>query len=215
MSIRDFPLRITNITTSFSVGRKLDFEALQAKFGSKLKPAKSHFPRLTWRLHFGNTGMIYQSGKIVIVGSRNHLAAEEAAHFLYDVLEGVGGLSLNHSNIAGTTDFKHNIDLHRLFTYLRTTLKEQRRYGNVRSYDAELFPALFYECPKGGKDTPPTKATIFRTGKVIYSGVRNMDQLNDANKEIYYVLRSFQNHDDDPDFQFNSEVESLNKLLGF
>lgn len=193
MALSEYPVRITNITSSFSVGRKLDFDDLRSKFGARLKPAKSHFPRLTWRMNkFGNTGMIYQSGKVVIVGSRSHLAAEEAAEFLYNKLDGVGGYNVFHSNIAGTTDFKHFINLTQFFTYLRTQ-NDGRYFGN---YETERFPAMFYECKLTAPNTKNVKATIFRTGKVIYSGATNIDALNDANKEMYVNLIGLSNYGD-------------------
>lgn len=213
MSISDFRVRVTNITTSFNLNRSLDFDTLREKFGGRLKEAKSHFSRLTWRLHqFGNTGMIYKSGKIVIVGSRSHLAAEEAAHYLFDHLEGDGPLEIKHSNIAGTTDFKHFVYLKSFFEYLQM-VNGERHFGE---YETETFPALFYLCKKNTPTASQVKATIFRSGKVIYSGAKKLDELIEANIELYNLLRAFQDYSlfelsfDDIDSNNEPSIHSVN-----
>jgi len=82
-------------------------------------------------------------------------------------------LDLRIQNIVATVTLDQDIDIYTLEKTLPDT-----------EYEPEQFPGLVYKL-----ENPKTTLLIFRTGKVVIAGAKNIDDVIDATKKLVKLLK--------------------------
>ncbi len=77
-------------------------------------------------------------------------------------------------NIVATVSIDQNIDLERI----------EREFENVE-YDPDQFPGLIFRL-----EEPRVTALIFKSGKMVVTGAKSTQELIQAVKKIFYILKS-------------------------
>jgi transcription initiation factor TFIID TATA-box-binding protein len=126
------------------------------------------------------TALLFRSGKMVITGARNEadsrLAARKYARIIQKLGFPVKFLEFKVQNIVGTCDLRFPIRVENL----------NQMHGQFSSYEPELFPGLIYRMVK-----PRVVLLIFVNGKVVMTGARTREELQEALDNIYPILKSF------------------------
>lgn len=171
-------MQIANITATATLSNsKLNLRHIASLFPNCTLSTKA-FKALKIKAENGTTGLLYESGKIVLVGAKCLTMTLNAVN---DICE-----CLNHSvcprgdffvkdfsvqNIVGAATF-YPIDLGLLYA----------NQAQNCCYDQENFaPALKFKLRKNERPI----ALIFHTGKVIITGTRTCEEIN----ELYYYLK--------------------------
>ena len=128
------------------------------------------------------TSLVFQSGKLVITGGRkiddSRLAGKKYARTIqrlgYDV-------HFNHfkvQNVVASCDMKFAISLQGLI---------MKHPGNTK-YEPEIFPGVVYRLAD-----PKMVLLIFASGKIVFTGGKEIEQINKAFSYIYQILLQFAN----------------------
>ncbi|CAM9932692.1 unnamed protein product [Ectocarpus sp. 12 AP-2014] len=137
------------------------------------------------------TALVFKTGKVVVTGSRSNASVDYAcktfARILSKLDNGSGGPShkINFDlerdrrvqNMVATTDVGFPIRLEGLVA---------SNQGCFCNYEPELFPGLIYRM----KD-PKICFLIFVSGKVVLTGAKSAQQLEDGFKKMYPTLCQF------------------------
>lgn len=150
--------------------------------------------------------LIFNSGKIIVLGAKNEQDSERAAKIFAHSIKGLGYKpkfkNFQIVNIVGTCDVKFNIKLtqlnHKLYEELEKNSKEKKPETNVKSnkkekgeiifYEPEIFPALIYHMAN-----PKLTLLIFFSGKINFLGAKHNNDIYEAYKKIYPFLLKFKN----------------------
>lgn len=126
------------------------------------------------------TALIFRSGKMVVTGARNEADSRLAARKFARIIEKLGYKiffkDFKIQNIVATCDLKFPIRVENL----------NQMHGQFSSYEPELFPGLVYRMVR-----PRVVLLIFVNGKVVLTGAKSRQELQDAMDNIYPILRSF------------------------
>ncbi|XP_049833708.1 uncharacterized protein LOC126278025 isoform X3 [Schistocerca gregaria] len=126
------------------------------------------------------TALIFRSGKMVVTGARNEADSRLAARKFARIIEKLGFKvsfkDFKVQNIVATCDLKFPIRVENL----------NQMHGQFSSYEPELFPGLVYRMVR-----PRVVLLIFVNGKVVLTGAKSRQDLQDAMENIYPILRSF------------------------
>ncbi|XP_012224461.1 uncharacterized protein [Linepithema humile] len=126
------------------------------------------------------TALIFRSGKLVCTGARSEedslLAAKKFARIIQKLGFSVKFSCFKIQNIVATCDLKFPIKLESL----------NQMHGQFSSYEPELYPGLTYRMV-----LPRVVLLIFVNGKVVLTGAKNRNELQDALNNIYPILKSF------------------------
>ena len=127
------------------------------------------------------TLMLYGPGKVMVTGARSPedaaLAVRKAAKLL--VLAGYKDAKISDfrvENIVGSCDIRFPVRLEVLAAEWKTHT----------SYEPEIFPGLVFRM-----HAPKVSVLVFVSGKVVFAGARNMDEMNLAFTRLYPVLHKF------------------------
>ena len=127
------------------------------------------------------TLMLYAPGKAMVTGARSAedaaVAVRKAAKLL--ALAGYGDVRISDfkvENIVGSTDVRFPIRLEALATDWKT----------YTSYEPEIFPGLVFRMHE-----PKISVLVFVSGKVVFTGARNLDEMRLAFQRLYPVLYKF------------------------
>lgn len=175
------PHKITNSVYLVDFGTKINSEAIIERF-SNVNYNPETFPGIIMDYNDSIKFLIFTSGKVMVVGSKNEKELKEAIEYLKKIFKKTGteiekdpkvepkNITLHLPDISQAigTDF---IELDKLVYYL----------DNV-TYEPDIFPALFYKFYlKNGKIVA---VTLFKNAKANLAGPRNEEEINMA-KEIF------------------------------
>ena len=153
-----------------------------------------------------SAALIFNSGKIIVLGAKNEQDSERAAKIFAHSIKGLGYQpkfeNFQIVNIVGTCDVKFNIKLtqlkNKLYEELEKNSKEKKPKTNVKSnkkekveiifYEPEIFPALIYHMAN-----PKLTLLIFFSGKINFLGAKHNNDIYEAYKKIYPFLLKFKN----------------------
>ena len=179
-------MEVVNSTYTLKLSSKLDLENLtQSPFVAK--PKRTRRPRKTekfkvvvWKNN-GVTYLLYANGKCVMLGCRSLQDMYEATEWIKQILLMDSKENFVLHNVVGTFKVDCEINLRKLSETLRAIRKD---YGY---FEPELTPALVYrpQC------FPKATCLIFRTGRVIMTGVVSFKILNQMYTEIFELIKSF------------------------
>lgn len=126
------------------------------------------------------TALIFRTGKIICTGARNEYEAQLASRKFVRIIQKLG-YNVKFSdykiqNIVATVDLRFPIRLENL----------NQIHGQFSSYEPELFPGLIYRMVK-----PRLVLLIFVNGKIVFTGAKSRDDINECLETIYPILQSF------------------------
>jgi len=164
-------IKVQNIVASVVTNESFDLNMISSKLeGSEYSPER--FPGLIYKLKDPKTAiLIFTSGKLVVTGAKTVDKVYEAVDKLQKNLEDIGVKikgepQIKIQNIVATSDLHQEINLSVVATTLGLESVE---------YEPEQFPGLVYRV----RD-PKAVALIFKTGKVVCTGTKNVSEVEGA-----------------------------------
>jgi len=166
---------------STSLGTELDLSTIAISLdGSEYDPEQ--FPGLIYRLKEPKTAtLLFRSGKVVCTGAKSLDQVKLAIEKVIKHIEKAGIHIKNEpkitvQNIVATSDLGQKINLNAIAISLGLEKVE---------YDPEQFPGLVYH-----SDVPKVVLLLFGSGKVVCTGARKPQDVEDAVDKITIELRA-------------------------
>jgi transcription initiation factor TFIID TATA-box-binding protein len=169
-------VKIQNVVAVASLGQEIDLLAIMEAFGNADFPPNK-FPGLVFRLKRPKTTtLIFRTGKMVCTGARSERDARSAVGRVVRDLRRKGfkirSPKIDVVNIVGTADFGGEVDLESMVDILDDIM-----------YEPEMFPGLIYRMKY-----PKVVILLFRSGKIVLTGVDREDQVHEAVEKMRGVL---------------------------
>ncbi|XP_015586842.1 TATA-box-binding protein isoform X3 [Cephus cinctus] len=171
---------LQNIVSTVNLGTELKLMHINTRTrNSEYNPAR--FTGLIMRIRSPRaTALIFRSGKLVCTGAKceedSFLAARKFARIIQKLGFPVKFINFKIQNIVATCDLKFPVKLENL----------NHMHGQFSSYEPELFPGLIYRMV-----LPRVVLLIFVNGKIVLTGAKNRNDLQDAITNIHPILKSF------------------------
>ncbi len=166
---------------STSLGTELDLSTIAISLdGSEYDPEQ--FPGLIYRLKEPKTAtLLFRSGKVVCTGAKSLDQVKLAIEKVIKHIEKAGIHIKNEpkitvQNIVATSDLGQKINLNAIAISLGLEKVE---------YEPEQFPGLVYR-----PDVPKVVLLLFGSGKVVCTGARKPQDVEDAVDKITIELRA-------------------------
>ncbi|EEB15045.1 trf2 protein, putative [Pediculus humanus corporis] len=173
-------ITLQNVVATVNLMNELDLRKINfCTRNTEYNP--SRFKGLVMRIREPKTtALIFRSGKIVVTGAKSEDAALLAARKYARIIQKLGFsikfCSFKIQNIVGTCDVRFPIKLESL----------NQIHGQFSSYEPELFPALIYRLVK-----PRVVLLIFVNGKIVLTGARTQQDIQEALDIMLPILKSF------------------------
>ncbi|KAI1719342.1 transcription factor TFIID (or TATA-binding protein, TBP) domain-containing protein [Ditylenchus destructor] len=171
---------IQNIVATCNLGIMLDLKhlALHAR-NAEYNPKR--FAAVIMRIREPRTtALIFSSGKMVITGAKSEescrLSARKYARIVQKLGFTVKFMDFKLQNIVGSVDVRFAIHLEALFV----------THNQFSTYEPELFPGLIYRMVN-----PRVVLLIFVSGKIVITGAKTRENVYEAFRQIYPVIKSF------------------------
>ncbi|KAL7722610.1 TATA-box-binding protein [Entamoeba marina] len=123
------------------------------------------------------TALVFHSGKLVVTGGKTVDDTRLAGRKYARILQRLGyEVKFNHfkvQNIVASCDMKFAISLRDLITLSPRICK----------YEPEIFPGVVYRLAE-----PRMVLLIFASGKIVFTGGKDVEQVNNAFTAIFTVL---------------------------
>ena len=165
---------------SASLGTELDLPAIAISLeGAEYEPER--FPGLIYRLKEPKTAtLLFRSGKVVCTGAKSVEQVKVAIDKVIKQLEKVGihiktEPKIEIQNIVASSDLGQSINLNAIAITLGLERVE---------YEPEQFPGLVYRL-----DVPKVVLLLFGSGKLVCTGARKPQDVEDAVDKITIELR--------------------------
>ncbi len=140
------------------------------------------FPGLVLRIPKPKTAtLIFSSGKMVCTGAKSEKEVRKAVNTIINLLrnhsiEVKGEPIIEIQNIVASANLKALVDLERAAYLLENSM-----------YEPEQFPGLIYRM-----DGPKVVLLIFSSGKVVCTGARKEEEVQEAINKLYDKLDQLQ-----------------------
>jgi len=168
------------VVASASLGTELDLPAIAISLeGAEYEPER--FPGLIYRLKEPKTAtLLFRSGKVVCTGAKSVEQVKVAIDKVIKQLEKVGihiktEPKIEIQNIVASSDLGQSINLNAIAITLGLERVE---------YEPEQFPGLVYRL-----DVPKVVLLLFGSGKLVCTGARKPQDVEDAVDKITVELR--------------------------
>jgi transcription initiation factor TFIID TATA-box-binding protein len=165
---------------SASLGTELDLPGIAISLeGAEYEPER--FPGLIYRLKDPKTAtLLFRSGKVVCTGAKSVEQVKVAIDKVIKQLEKVGihiktEPKIEIQNIVASSDLGQSINLNAIAITLGLERVE---------YEPEQFPGLVYRL-----DVPKVVLLLFGSGKLVCTGARKPQDVEDAVDKITIELR--------------------------
>ena len=162
------------------MGTELDLPAIAISLeGAEYEPER--FPGLIYRLKEPKTAtLLFRSGKVVCTGAKSVEQVKVAIDKVIKQLEKVGihiktEPKIEIQNIVASSDLGQSINLNAIAITLGLERVE---------YEPEQFPGLVYRL-----DVPKVVLLLFGSGKLVCTGARKPQDVEDAVDKITIELR--------------------------
>jgi transcription initiation factor TFIID TATA-box-binding protein len=173
--------KIENVVASTSLGSELDLPAIAMSLeGSEYEPEQ--FPGLIYRLKEPKTAiLLFRSGKVVCTGAKSLDQVKLAIEKVTKQMEKAGihiktEPKIEVQNIVASSDLGQSINLNAIAITLGLERVE---------YEPEQFPGLVYRL-----DVPKVVLLLFGSGKLVCTGARKPQDVEDAVDKITAELRA-------------------------
>ena len=170
-------VEIQNVVAVASLGQKMDLIAIMKIFRNvEYRPKR--FPGLVFKLKQPKTTtLIFRTGKMVCTGAKSEKMAKSAVRKVVRELKKEGFIirrspKIEIVNIVGTADIGGEVDIEVMADILDNVM-----------YEPEQFPGLIYRMEK-----PKVVILMFRSGKMVLTGSKNEDQVNEAVDKMTSIL---------------------------
>ncbi|CAI4230626.1 unnamed protein product [Auanema sp. JU1783] len=181
MSTLDVPMpTLQNIVSTVNLGVQLDLKkiALHAR-NAEYNPKR--FAAVIMRIREPRTtALIFSSGKMVCTGAKSEeasrLAARKYARIVQKLDFPAKFTEFKVQNMVGSCDVHFPIQLEGLCIH----------HAQFSTYEPELFPGLIYRMVK-----PRVVLLIFVSGKVVITGAKYKQDIDEAFNQIYPILKGF------------------------
>lgn len=173
-------IQVQNIVCSVDLGCSLNLTDINNRLRlSEYNPKR--FPGAVLRLLEPKvTALAFSSGKMVVCGAKHETLASLGVRKFARILQKIGNnvqlKDFRINNMLGTCDLKFPIRLEDL----------NDNHSQFSRYEPEIFPALIYRLMR-----PRTVMLIFVNGKVVITGAKSREDLQQALEIMYPVLRNF------------------------
>ena len=174
-------IQVQNIVASVVTNESFDLNMISNDLeGAKYSPEK--FPGLIYKLKDPKAAiLVFASGKLVVTGAKTVEKVYEAVDILRKNLEDIGvkvkaDPKISIQNIVATSDLHEEVNLSLVATTLGLESVE---------YEPEQFPGLVYRVRE-----PKAVALIFKTGKVVCTGTKNVKEIEVALGKIKLELKN-------------------------
>ena len=170
-------VEIQNVVAVASLGQKMDLIAIMKIFRNvEYRPKR--FPGLVFKLKQPKTTtLIFRTGKMVCTGAKSEKMAKSAVRKVVRELKKEGFIirrspKIEIVNIVGTADIGGEVDIEVMADILDNVM-----------YEPEQFPGLIYRMEK-----PKVVILMFRSGKMVLTGSKSEDQVNEAVDKMTSIL---------------------------
>lgn len=180
--VKDSDLTIQNIVATSSLGKPVSLTKL-AKSTNNTEYNPEQFPGLVLRIKKPKSAvLVFSSGNLVCTGTKSVAQVKEVIEQVIKQLGKIGVKitdkpKITVQNIVASGTINVDLNLNILALELENT-----------EYEPEQFPGLVYKL-----DEPTTTFLLFSNGKLVCTGTKNKQQLDDAmeqlNKNIKAVLK--------------------------
>ena len=174
-------IKIENVVASTSLGEELDLQSIAlALDGAEYEPEQ--FPGLIYRLKEPKTAtLLFRSGKVVCTGAKSIDDVKVAISKVVKHIETAGikitiEPVIEVQNIVASSDLEQGINLNAIAISLGLEKVE---------YEPEQFPGLVYRI-----DVPKVVVLLFGSGKLVCTGARKPQDVEDAVSLITVELRA-------------------------
>ena len=173
-------IQVQNIVCSVNLGCSLNLTDINNRLRlSEYNPKR--FPGAVLRLLEPKvTALTFSTGKMVVCGAKHEKLATLGVRKFARILQKIGNdvhlSDFKINNMLGTCDLKFPIRLEDL----------NNTHAQFCRYEPEIFPALIYRLLR-----PRTVLLLFVNGKVVITGAKSRDELQQALDLMYPLLRSF------------------------
>ncbi|MBA7680991.1 Ribonuclease HIII [subsurface metagenome] len=172
-----YDIVIQNVVAVGSLDQKMDLMAIMKIFRNvKYRPKR--FPGLVFRLKQPKTAtLIFSTGKMVCTGAKSEKMAKSAVRKVVRELRKAGFIirgspKIEIVNVVGTADVGGDVDIEAVSDILDNTM-----------YEPEQFPGLIYRMKE-----PKVVILMFRSGKLVLTGGKSKEQVNEAVDKIVSIL---------------------------
>ncbi len=174
-----FNIKIENIVASASLGVKIPLEKIVEHLeGTEYEPEQ--FPGLVYRLKDPKAAaLIFSSGKIVCTGARSVKDVKKVVKKVVEMIKTskIGepkAYSIQIENIVASAKLESKLNLDKIAFQLVNS-----------EYEPEQFPGLVYRMK-----SPKVAFLLFSSGKVVCTGVRKVEDIENAVKTVSKKLKS-------------------------
>ena len=174
-------LKIQNITATAKIADKLDLLQL-ARHLWNVEYNPKRFSALIMRIRNPRvTGLVFQTGKIVVIGAKSEEEANKGAEKMTKLIRRTTKVQLEEfriENMVASSSVTYRISLENLHA---------TKPGFVY-YEPEFFSPA---CQMRYKKEEKFLALIFRTGKIIFTGTTNFKDIQDFHSYLLRLLLKY------------------------
>eukprot|EP00483_Globobulimina_turgida_P000127 UN00127 len=188
-----------NVVATMNVQCRLDLKDIVTRSrNSEYNPKR--FAAVVMRIREPkSTALIFGSGKIVVTGAKSEdnawIAGRKYARILQKLDFPAQFRDFKVQNIVGSCDVGFPIRLEGLAV----------QHAQFSSYEPELFPGLIYRM-----NQPKIVILAFVSGKIVITGAKSKEEINNGFNKIYPILVQFRKDDideDEDDFDMDPDVD--------
>ncbi|MEW5759499.1 MAG: TATA-box-binding protein [Candidatus Thermoplasmatota archaeon] len=174
-------IKIENVVATTSLGIEIDLKKIAfALEGAEYEPEQ--FPGIVYRIKNPKTAtLLFRSGKLVCTGAKSIEDVYSAIKTVIERIESAGTKvrkepEIEVQNIVASADLKTDLNLNGIAISLGLDRVE---------YEPEQFPGLVYRI-----DEPKVVALLFGSGKIVCTGARNVEDIEESVEKIYNELKT-------------------------
>ena len=174
-------LKIQNIVATTSLGKDVPLTKL-AKTIPNTEYNPEQFPGLVLRIKKPKSAvLVFSSGNLVCTGTKSIAQVKEVIAQVIKTLRKINVKITDKPKITVQNIVASgNIDMMLNLNYLSLELENTE-------YEPEQFPGLVYKL-----ENPPATFLLFSNGKLVCTGTKNNQQLNESMEQLAKVLKAAQ-----------------------
>jgi len=172
-------LKVQNIVATASLGKDVSLTKL-ARTNPNTEYNPATFPGLVLRIKQPKSAvLVFSSGNLVCTGTKSIAQVREVIQQVIKQLRKIGvnvtiKPKINVQNIVASGSIDLSLNLNLLSLELENT-----------EYEPEQFPGLVYKL-----DDPTATFLLFSNGKLVCTGTKNKDQLDESMKQLNKNVRA-------------------------
>lgn len=172
-------LKVQNIVATASLGKDVSLTKL-ARTNPNTEYNPATFPGLVLRIKQPKSAvLVFSSGNLVCTGTKSIAQVREVIQQVIKQLRKIGvnvtiKPKINVQNIVASGSIDLSLNLNLLSLELENT-----------EYEPEQFPGLVYKL-----DEPTATFLLFSNGKLVCTGTKNKDQLDESMKQLNKNVRA-------------------------